>query len=99
MALASATLDTGRYEGMFLQFILAFSLEEASTFGRGSSRGKRLVKKPSSTAFRMGICHVLSIELEEQRFAAPRGTSGIRVKYHDGFAVLSVHGECDPAFH
>ena len=35
MALASANLHTGRYEGMCPQFNLAFSSEEAATFGRG----------------------------------------------------------------
>ena len=38
MALASANFHTGRfYGGMCPQFSLAFSLEEAPTFGRGSS--------------------------------------------------------------
>ena len=37
MALASADLHTGRYGGMCPQSNLAFSLEEAPTFGRGSS--------------------------------------------------------------
>ena len=37
MALASAGFHSGRYGGICLQFILAFSLEEAPTFGRGSS--------------------------------------------------------------
>jgi DNA-binding CsgD family transcriptional regulator len=44
MALASANFYTGRYEGMCPQFDLAFSLEEAPTFVRGSSR------KPAMTA-------------------------------------------------
>ena len=37
MALASATFRSGRYGGMCAQSSLAFSLEEAPTFGRGSS--------------------------------------------------------------
>jgi hypothetical protein len=38
MALASADFHTARgYGGMCPQFNLAFSLEEAQTFGRGSS--------------------------------------------------------------
>jgi hypothetical protein len=47
MALASANLHTGRYGGMCSQFILAFSLEEAPTFGRGSSLD-RMSEKISS---------------------------------------------------
>jgi hypothetical protein len=35
--LASANLHTGRYEGMGPQSYVAFSLEEAPTFGWGSS--------------------------------------------------------------
>jgi hypothetical protein len=37
MALASANFHSGRYGGMCPQSNLAFSLEEAPTFGRGSS--------------------------------------------------------------
>jgi hypothetical protein len=43
MALASADFHTGRYYGsMCPQFNLAFSLEEAPTFGRGSSLNLRI---------------------------------------------------------
>jgi hypothetical protein len=51
MALASANFHTGRYGAMSFQFDLAFSLEEAPTFGRGSSLKQHEPDRPDSSVF------------------------------------------------